>query len=69
VKKKTVGGDQVGVTITGPQGDIDGIELRDIGDGTYIVIYSIPHDVPGEYSISCTIGGKDIAGSPWKQHL
>ena len=66
---RTDGGDEVGVTITGPEGEVEEIEIRDIGDGTYIVIYSIPHEVPGQYTISCTIGGKDIAGSPWKQHL
>eukprot|EP01129_Flabellula_baltica_P008038 TRINITY_DN3168_c0_g1_i1.p1 TRINITY_DN3168_c0_g1~~TRINITY_DN3168_c0_g1_i1.p1 ORF type:complete len:757 (-),score=218.19 TRINITY_DN3168_c0_g1_i1:33-2303(-) len=69
-ENRTSGGDDVGVTITGPNGEqVEKIEIKDIGDGTYIVIYSIPHDVPGQYTISCTVGGKDISGSPWKQHF
>jgi len=39
--------------------------LKDIGDGTYLVTYSLPK--AGKYEISVTLNGKNIKGSPWTQ--
>jgi len=64
------GKQNVTVAIKDPNGENVQNELRDIGDGTYLVIYSMPEDYsPGEYLISCKIDGKEIKGSPWKQVL
>ena len=60
------GGEDFQVTITGPNGPVETVEITDKGDGKYFVSYSLP-DVTGEYSISVTINGEDIKGSPWKQ--
>jgi len=66
---RTTGGDNVTVTIADPHGhNLENVEKKDIGDGTYLVIYSLPEDyVPGEYTIHTQINGRDIKGSPWKQ--
>jgi len=66
---RTIGGDNVTCTITDPNNKpLKDVELKDVGDGTYLVIYSLPEDyVPGEYLISSQIDGRDIKGSPWKQ--
>jgi len=68
-KNRNNGGDAVTVTIHDPNHqEIKGVECRDIGDGTYLVVYSLPEDArPGDYVISCKIDGHDIKGSPWKQ--
>jgi len=63
------GGDKVTVTVKDPHmNEIEHVKVEDINDGTYLVTYSLPEDyVPGEYTISCQIHGKDIKGSPWRQ--
>jgi len=66
----TEGRQNLTVTIKAPNGEIIENELKDLGDGTYLVIYSMPEDyIPGEYLISCKIDGNEIKGSPWKQVL
>eukprot|EP01097_Dermamoeba_algensis_P011897 TRINITY_DN938_c0_g1_i1.p1 TRINITY_DN938_c0_g1~~TRINITY_DN938_c0_g1_i1.p1 ORF type:complete len:1157 (+),score=374.89 TRINITY_DN938_c0_g1_i1:50-3472(+) len=65
---KPVGGDNFTCTLTGPSGeDIPIIELKDIGDGTYLVRYTVAEHFSGELTISVKVNGKDIRGSPWKQ--
>jgi len=70
-KNRVNGGDKVTVEIYDPKGgDLKNVECRDIGDGTYLVVYSVPEDYhPGEYVIHVKIDGKDIKGSPWKKIL
>jgi len=68
-KDRTVGGDNVTCTITDPNNDpLENVELKDLTDGSYLVIYSLPNEyIPGEYIVSSQINGRDIKGSPWKQ--
>jgi len=68
-KNRIVGGDHVTCTITDPNNNpVNNVDLKDVTDGTYLVIYSLPDDyVPGEYLISSQINGREIKGSPWKQ--
>jgi len=70
-KNRTNGGDNVTCTITDPNNNhLKNVELKDVGDGTYLVIYSLPEEyTPGEYTISSQIDGHDIKGSPWKQYF
>jgi len=65
------GGDNVSVTIQDPHHNpLKNVDLKDLGDGTYLVSYSLPEDyTPGEYIISTMIDGKNIKGSPWKQNF
>jgi len=64
-EKKKEGKEDVKVTINGPSGAVPGVNLRDVGDGTYICTYSLQN--AGDYTVSVTLNGKDIKGSPWKQ--
>jgi len=68
-KNRTNGGDKVTVTIVDPHDQpLKDVKCNDIGDGTYLVIYSLPEEyIPGNYTIHCQIDGRDIKGSPWKQ--
>jgi len=63
---RTEGGEDFQVTIEGPNGPVDSVEITDKGNGKYFVSYSLP-DVTGEYTISVTVNGENIKGSPWKQ--
>jgi len=54
------------VKIAGPKGPVNTVELKDLGDGKYFVSYRLP-EVNGEYTISATVNGENIKGSPWKQ--
>merc|ERR1712100_417715 len=65
-ENRNEGGENFQVTITGANGPVDTVEVTDKGDGKYFVSYSLP-DVSGEYTISVTVNGEDIKGSPWKQ--
>merc|ERR1712193_477960 len=65
-ENRNEGGENFQVNITGPSGPVDSVEISDKGDGKYFVSYSLP-DVTGEYTISVTVNGEDIKGSPWKQ--
>lgn len=62
---KLVGGDKFVVNITGPNGPVKDIHVRDNNDGTYLVAYKIT--APGEYTISVQINNLEIRGSPWTQ--
>jgi len=65
-ENRNEGGENFEVNITGPNGPVETVEINDKGDGKYFVSYSLP-DVTGEYTISVTVNGEDIKGSPWKQ--
>jgi len=66
-KPKTYGGDKFEVVIKGPSGNVKEIKTEDLNDGTYRVSYKLPG--AGDFSFSVRINGKDIRGSPWKQHI
>jgi len=59
------GGENFQVHINGPSGPVDTVDLKDRGDGKYFVSYRLPRK--GEYTISVTVNGENIQGSPWKQ--
>lgn len=63
---KKDGGDDFKVNIVGPAGEVQGVVIKDLGDGTYLVSYKLPE--AGEYTINVTLNGKHIQGSPWKMH-
>jgi len=57
---KKEGGDNFKVAISGgPSGSIP-VDLKDIGNGTYLVSYKLP--APGNYVISVTLNGKPLKG-------
>jgi len=62
---KTTGGEKFEVMISGPNGPVKDVRVRDLNDGTYLVSYKITSS--GEYSISVQINNKEIKGSPWTQ--
>jgi filamin len=66
-KNKTYGGDKFEVKIEGKQGEVKGVKVDDIGDGTYRVSYKLPGS--GDYNVNIKINGKHIKGSPWKQSV
>jgi len=64
------GGDKFEVSITGPDGLLEGVIVEDLSathPGKYKVFYTLPGK--GKYIIKATLNGKDIKGSPWKQKL
>ena len=63
-ENKTTGGEleHFSVTIDGPGEKVEA-KVQDIGDGTYIVSYSLPET--GKYQIACKLNGKNIKGSPF----
>jgi filamin len=65
-ENKKEGGDKFEVVITGPKGPVENIDYRDLGDGTYHVVYSVPE--PGEYEVHVKMDGHDIRGSPFHHH-
>ena len=67
-ENKIEGGEDIKVQINGPNGPVDTVDLKDLGDGTYLVSYKLPHgDNQQEFNVSVTINGEHIKGSPWKQ--
>eukprot|EP01121_Diplochlamys_sp_Union-15-3_P001758 TRINITY_DN1152_c0_g2_i1.p1 TRINITY_DN1152_c0_g2~~TRINITY_DN1152_c0_g2_i1.p1 ORF type:complete len:767 (+),score=229.10 TRINITY_DN1152_c0_g2_i1:31-2301(+) len=66
-KPKTYGGDKFDVKIEGPSGAVKDIKVDDLNDGTYRVTYKLPGS--GDYTVEIKINGKNIRGSPWKQHI
>jgi hypothetical protein len=64
-KPKTFGGETFEVKIIDANGSDAPVTIRDIGDGTYVVSYSLPQ--PGDWTIGVKINGQHIRGSPWKQ--
>eukprot|EP01119_Soliformovum_irregulare_P015542 TRINITY_DN437_c0_g1_i1.p1 TRINITY_DN437_c0_g1~~TRINITY_DN437_c0_g1_i1.p1 ORF type:complete len:1056 (-),score=389.88 TRINITY_DN437_c0_g1_i1:223-3369(-) len=68
-EQKPRGGDQFAVKIQRkePAEDVEGIQIKDRGDGRYRVTYSLPGE--GEYLVNITLNGRHIKGSPWRQNL
>jgi filamin len=62
---KTTGGEKFEVAISGPDGPVEDVQVRDLLDGTYLVSYKISS--PGEFTISVKINNLEIKGSPWTQ--
>jgi len=60
----TRGGEKFVVDINGPSGKINA-NLKDAGDGTYVVNYALPQGTKGQVQFSVKVNGKDIQGSPW----
>ena len=63
-ENKPTGGETENFTVSvdGPGAKVEP-SIQDVGDGTYIVSYSLPE--LGRYQIACKINGKDIVGSPF----
>jgi len=59
------GGEDFQITIEGEEGPVDTVKVKDKGNGRYRVTYSLP-DPTKQYTISATINGNHIVGSPWK---
>jgi len=65
-KEKKEGGEVFDVTVTKQGGeDIKTVKINDVGDGTYVVSYSLPG--PGEYHVKTLLNGHHIKGSPYKK--
>jgi len=64
-ENRNEGGEDFKVSIAGKNGPVVA-ELRDLNDGRYAVSYRLP-EATGEYTISVTVNGENIKGSPWKQ--
>jgi len=64
-QNKTVGGENFAVSILGDDGPVDGVSIKDQGDGSYTCFYALPH--PGEFSISVKLNEHEIVGSPFIQ--
>jgi len=66
-KDKKEGGETFEVKIVheGNKEEVKNIKINDIGDGTYVVSYSLPSD--GDYKVNVLLNGRHIKGSPWKQ--
>jgi len=62
---KKDGGDDFKVTISGPEGEVKNVNVKDIGDGTYLCSYKLGSG--GEYNINVLLNGKHVKGSPFKQ--
>ena len=54
------GGDKFAVTIDGPSGPVQGVDVKDIGNGTYVVSYKLPS--AGNYTIHVTLNGVALKG-------
>lgn len=65
---KLEGGEDFQCAITGPQGNVEGVSVRDLATGKYKVSYTLP-EAAGEYLVSVTINGEHIKGSPWRQFV
>jgi len=66
-KDKKEGGEtfEVKVVHEGTKEEIKTVKINDIGDGTYVVSYSLPAE--GDYKVNVLLNGRHIKGSPWKQ--
>jgi len=66
-KDKKEGGESgnFNVSIVKGHEDIKTVKFADVGDGTYVVSYSLPG--PGEYLINVRLNGEHIKGSPFKK--
>jgi hypothetical protein len=61
---KSTGGDNFRAAVVGPAGDVAS-HVLDNGNGTYNISYQLPS--AGEYTVSVTVQGKNIRGSPYSQ--
>jgi len=65
-KEKKEGGEVFDVAVSKQGGeDVKTVKIQDVGDGTYVVNYSLP--APGEYHIKTLLNGHHIKGSPFKK--
>lgn len=66
-KDKKEGGETFDVKIVNEafHEEVKNVNIRDIGDGTYVVSYSLPS--AGDYKVHVLLNGHHIKGSPWKQ--
>jgi len=62
-KDMSRGGEKFEVAVQGPSGQHP-VQLRDAGNGTYVVTYSIP-PVQGAFNFSVKVNGNHIQGSPF----
>lgn len=67
-EKRTTGGDDVTVQISGPNGSKVQSTVKDIGDGTYLCNYPYPSS-GGRYKISVLVDGNEIKNSPFFQEI
>jgi len=56
---------EVKIVHEGSREEVKNVKVQDIGDGTYVVSYSLPNE--GDYKIHVLLNGHHIKGSPWKQ--
>jgi len=64
------GGENFTVEIHDPSGrKVENVQVTDVGDGTYLVRYSLPENVSGKFKFEAKTNGKHIRGSPWDQIL
>jgi len=66
---KKEGGETFNVKIVheGTNEEVKKVNIKDIGDGTYVVSYNLPD--PGHYSVHVLLNDHHIKGSPWQQHM
>ena len=68
--QRTVGGDAFAVELKSGSGEKIRVNVRDEGNGSYLVTYTIP---PGakrvDYSLSVRLRGAHIKGSPFTVHI
>jgi len=62
-RDKEDGGDFFEVVITGPDGNVDGVNIVDVGDGSLLVQYSLHK--PGEYWVKAILNHKPLQGFPF----
>jgi len=60
---KDTGGDFFDVKVTGPDGNVDDVQVVDVGDGSILVQYSLVK--PGEYWIKAILNNKTLHGFPF----
>jgi len=66
-KDKKEGGETFDVKIIqdGNKEELKTVKIHDVGDGTYVVTYSLPS--AGDFKVHVLLNGHHIKGSPWKQ--
>jgi filamin len=64
------GGEKMQVVITPAAGGepVEGVEVQDIGDGTYVARYHLAPN-SGDYNVACLLNGHAIKGTPFKQSM
>jgi hypothetical protein len=66
-RDKDVGGDFFDVKITGSDGDVEDVQVIDVGDGSILVQYSLVKQ--GEYWIKAVLNNKTIHGFPFLHRI